>query len=176
MAGAPTHWGSLGASVLGHAVLIAAAAGVGFLVHRDAPPAQVPRPVSRAADAPATSGQTLQLFEANGGTAAAVGEAIPLETADPRYRPYLIGVQRRIWERWHAPAPTGAGPALGTLVVEFTLTRSGRLAATGVSEPSGNPALDRAALAAVERADPFSPLPESIAGDALRVRARFRYD
>ena len=60
--------------------------------------------------------------------------------------------------------------------MEFTLTRSGRLAASEVRETSGTPALDRAALEAVARAVPFRPLPDSIAGASMRVRARFVYD
>jgi outer membrane biosynthesis protein TonB len=45
-----------------------------------------------------------------------------------------------------------------------------------VLETSGVPALDRAALDAVARAVPFTPLPASIAGVSMRVRARFVYD
>jgi protein TonB len=101
---------------------------------------------------------------------------VQLDSADPRYRPYLAAVKRRIWERWTRPEPAAELPERGTLVVEFTLTRSGALARSGVLEPSGTPALDRAALEAVARAVPFTPLPTSIAGDALRVRARFTYD
>jgi len=105
------------------------------------------------------------------------GEAtVALDTADPRYRPYLSGVKQRIWDRWDAPALPEGQEARGALVVEFTLTRSGRLAASGVYETSGVPALDRAALDAVARAVPFTPLPDSIAGTAMRVRARFVYD
>jgi TonB family protein len=103
-------------------------------------------------------------------------DIVSLDTADPRYRPYLVGVKRRIWERWNAPELPQGATARGALVVEFTLTRSGRLATSGVSETSGVPALDRAALAAVARAVPFTPLPASIAGESMRVRARFVYD
>jgi protein TonB len=104
------------------------------------------------------------------------GAAVALDTADPRYRPYLAGVKRRIWECWDVPAPPRGGSVRGTLVVEFTLTRSGRVDAAAVSDPSGVPAFDRAALEAVARAGPYPPLPASIAGSALRVRARFVYD
>jgi TonB family protein len=96
--------------------------------------------------------------------------------ADPRTTAYLSGVKRRIWERWHAPHLPDGPEARGALVVEFTLTRSGRLAAAGVSESSGVPALDRAALDAVAAAVPFTPLPASILGESMRVRARFVYD
>ena len=81
--------------------------------------------------------------------------AVALDTADPLYRPYLIGVKRRIWERWSTPVmPKNSAPK-GVLLVEFTLARSGRLSSSGVRETSGFPALDRAALDAVVRAAPF---------------------
>ena len=175
MEGRLARWAPLGASLLGHAAL-AAALAAGLLVPRDAPREPVPIPVRRAADPPLPAGPALRLLapaEADAVRGPAEGGAIPLDTADARYRPYLAGVQRRIWERWHAPE---GAPATGALVVEFTLTRSGRVAATDVREQSGSPALDRAALAAIAGAAPFLPLPEAIAGDTLRVRARFVYD
>ena len=137
-------------------------------------------PVKRAVDLPAPAGRRLrvEVGEPAPGVPTGGSEEAPvsLDTADPRYRPYLSGVKQRIWERWNAPALPEGRTARGALVVEFTLTRSGRLAASGVFETSGVPALDRAALDAVARAVPFTPLPASIAGDAMRVRARFVYD
>jgi TonB family protein len=103
------------------------------------------------------------------------GEAIALDTADPRYRPYLLGVRERIWQRWEVPRGHAGGGG-GTLVIDFLLTRAGTLAAAAVSAPSGVGAFDRAALAAVASAAPFAPLPASIAGARLRVRARFVYE
>jgi TonB family protein len=136
--------------------------------------------VNRAVDLPAPVGRRLrvEVGEPAPGLSPTEPDAatVALDTADPRYRPYLSGVKRRIWERWSAPGLPEGAVALGALVVEFTLTRSGRLAASGVYETSGVPALDQAALDAVARAVPFTPLPDSIAGDSMRVRARFVYD
>ena len=137
-------------------------------------------PVKRAVDLPVPAVRRLRVEvgePASGLPLTGSDEAtVALDTADPRYRPYLSGVKERIWERWSAPVLTEGLPARGALVVEFTLTRSGRLAASGVYETSGVPALDRAALDAVARAVPFTPLPASIAGASMRVRARFVYD
>ena len=97
--------------------------------------------------------------------------AVALDTADPRYRPYLTGVKQRIWERWTPRSCPEGAAAQGALVVEFTLTRSGRLAASGVRETSGVPALDRAALDAVAARRPV----HAAAGlDRRRVDARAR--
>lgn len=136
--------------------------------------------MKRAVDPPVPAGGRLRVEidePARRPPPAGSAEAVvALDTADPRYRPYLSGVKQRIWDRWNAPALPEGLEARGALVVEFTLTRSGRLAASGVYETSGVAALDRAALDAVARAVPFTPLPASIAGESLRVRARFVYD
>jgi TonB family protein len=172
----------LALSLAGHAVLIAAVAGAGHLARpaATAGPGRV-IPVARAADerdrVPAPRRLVLETGDPQPpGPPASVEGAVPLDTADPRYRPYLVGVKERIRRLWSAPSLPAGAAASGALVVEFTLTRSGRLAASAVRETSGVPALDRAALDAVVRAFPFGPLPASIAGESLRVRARFVYD
>jgi len=171
----------LALSLVGHAALLAVLAGAGFSAGRAAhPDAERVVPVKRAADLPGSAGRRLHIEV--GESAHEIPQAgsdeavVALDTADPRYRPYLVGVKQRIWERWNAPVPAAGLAARGALVVEFTLTRSGRLAASTVRETSGVPALDRAALDAVARAVPFTPLPASIAGESMRVRARFVYD
>jgi len=168
-------------SLVCHAALLVFLAGAGFIargpVHEDA---ERVVPVKRAVDPPRAVGPRLRVEP--GEPASEMPQAFPgeavvaLDTADPRYRPYLIGVKERIWKRWRAPVLPEGAAAQGALVVEFTLTRSGRLVASSVRETSGVPALDRAALEAVARAIPFTPLPASIAGDSMRVRARFVYD
>ena len=166
----------IAASLLGHAALLAAVAGAGFIARPAAAPLTSVFPVRRAPDVPAAGAQ-LRLDAVEPGAGVGAGETtVPLDTADPRYRPYLIEVRRRIRERWDAAALPGGAAARGALVVEFTLSRGGGLVAADVREPSGHPALDRAALDAVARAVPFEPLPESIAGPSLRIRARFLYD
>jgi len=168
-------------SLAGHAALLALFAGAGFIAGRAAH-ADEERvvPVKRAVDRPESAAPRLRVAvgePASEAPPAGSGEAVvALDSADPRYRPYLVGVKQRIWERWNAPVFPQGQAARGALVVEFTLTRTGRLAASEVREPSGVPALDRAALDAVARAVPFMPLPASIAGESMRVRARFVYD
>lgn len=179
MGGQLTRWTPVAASLLGHAALIAILALAGVFAGPATLPDPSVTPVHRAADAPEQPGARLSLGTPGGDDFAPApleDVAVALDTADPVYRPYLLGVKRRIWECWNAPAFVAGRSARGTLIVEFTLARSGRLAASGVCNPSGVPALDRAALEAVARAEPFPPLPATIAGDKLRVRARFVYD
>lgn len=177
MGGRLTRGAPLAASLLGHVALLAAFAATGLFTPPAARPPPAPVSVSRAPDAAAPPGFRLVLrAPATEEPAAPEDTVVSLDSADPRYRPYLAVVRRRIWERWHTPLVPAGRPIRGTLVVEFTLTRSGRLAAADVSEPSGVAALDRAALEAVARSVPFAPLPDTIAGAELRVRARFTYD
>ena len=171
----------LALSLVGHAALLAVLAGAGFIVGgRARPDVERVVPVKRAVDLPVPAGRRLRVEvgePASGLPPIESDEAtVTLDTADPRYRPYLSGVKQRIWDCWNAPALAEGLAAQGSLVVEFTLTRSGRLATSGVYESSGVPALDRSALEAVARAGPFTPLPASIAGASMRVRARFVYD
>ena len=171
----------LALSLLGHAALLGVLAGAGSVAGPAAQPdAERVVAVRRAPDLSVPAARRLSVAVGepapDAPTAAADDAAVPLDSADPRYRPYLSGVKRRIWERWNAPVLPSGATARGVLVVEFTLTRSGLLAASGVRETSGSPALDRAALEAVARAVPFTPLPASIGGASMRVRARFVYD
>jgi TonB family protein len=180
--GARTALGApLALSLAGHAAVVAVLAGVWFVAGSPVnTEAERVIPVRRAVADPGTDARRLRVdFSDSASGAPSAGPddaAVALDTTDPLYRPYLIGVKQRIWERWSAPAITGGKVAQGSLVVEFTLTRRGRLAAAGVLETSGIAALDRAALAAVEGAVPFAPLPASIPGESMRVRARFVYD
>lgn len=102
--------------------------------------------------------------------------AIPLETADPRYRDYLRRVRKRIWNRWLWPDPAAAPTAGARLQVEFSLARAGVVSAARVRETSGSRALDQAALEAVRRAGPFAPFPATINRRSLTIRAHFAYE
>lgn len=55
--------------------------------------------------------------------------------------------------------PPGAGRAQGNVVVSLTVARSGQLVAVGIAKSSGNPALDQAAVSAVQRAGRFPAAP-----------------
>lgn len=55
--------------------------------------------------------------------------------------------------------PRGAGRAQGNVVVSLTVARSGQLVAVGIAKSSGNPALDQAAVSAVQRAGRFPAAP-----------------
>ncbi len=61
--------------------------------------------------------------------------------------------------RRFAPSSRSIAGTSGTVVVRLSISPSGALASIGVSQSSGSPALDRAALATVRAAAPFPPPP-----------------
>lgn len=83
--------------------------------------------------------------KANDGGSAAVGK-------------YPGQVQSKVTRA--AKYPAKAKGAKGEAEVRFTLDAGGRVLKLSLARSSGNAALDAAALAAVERAAPFPPIPE----------------
>jgi protein TonB len=64
--------------------------------------------------------------------------------------------------------PSGADGS-GTVLVNFTVDRSGQVIARSVARSSGNSAFDQEALAMVARASPFPPVPAAIAGASVHL-------
>jgi protein TonB len=60
--------------------------------------------------------------------------------------------------------PTQAHGAAGTVVVQFTLDRQGKVIATALTKSSGNSVLDREALEILHRASPFPEFPQAKPG------------
>ena len=78
---------------------------------------------------------------------------------------YAAGLAGRL--RSHTSFPSGA-PS-GTVVVHFSVDRSGRLLARTLVRSSGSSLLDAAALASVDRAAPFPPFPPGMTRSRLEV-------
>jgi TonB family protein len=103
---------------------------------------------------------------------AAVGEGIPLDTDDPRYVSYFQIVKAQLFPIW---ASMGSRiPGEGRLTLRFTIMKNGSLGGYEFLASSGAPELDRIAVAALQRAAPFYPLPEA-GGSALPVIVEFVY-
>lgn len=66
-------------------------------------------------------------------------------------------------------------PLKGTVVVRFTLDPSGAIVSREVAESSGSKVLDDAALASIDRAAPFPPMPESISDATMVVSVPFKF-
>jgi protein TonB len=64
--------------------------------------------------------------------------------------------------------PSGADGS-GTVMIVFTVNRSGHVIGKSVTRGSGNSAFDQEALAMVARASPFPPVPPAIAGSSVHL-------
>ena len=64
--------------------------------------------------------------------------------------------------RRYATYPADGGGASGTVQVSVTIDRNGRLLSRRLGGSSGSPALDRAAMAIIERAQPFPHFPSAM--------------
>jgi protein TonB len=67
----------------------------------------------------------------------------------------------------HYPPAARAAHVEGVVMVHFVMARSGKLVSAEIARSSGRPALDREALALMDRAQPLPPMPDTMAGDVL---------
>jgi protein TonB len=63
----------------------------------------------------------------------------------------------------------------GTVLVRFTVGPKGEVLSRTIERSSGSKLLDDAAMAALDRAAPFPPLPQAIASGPLEVQVPFRF-
>ena len=110
-----------------------------------------------------------------GGRGGIEGEPIPLDTKDPRYTDYFDKIRRRIRANWIYPREAGERGIGGQLLIEFVIAKDGHLAAIDLRHSSGVEILDRFALNAVKLAQPFPPVPDSVAKVALPIAGIFTY-
>jgi TonB family protein len=96
------------------------------------------------------------------------GGAAGLDTGDPDFRRYFGIIKDRVYGAWrYPPGITGTY----RLSLSFVLQRDGAAHSVRVIS-STNHALDRSALAAIQRAAPFPPIPEKfrqLAGEPLTM-------
>jgi TonB family protein len=110
-----------------------------------------------------------------GGRGGVEGEPTPLGTSEPKYRDYFNKVRERIKAKWVYPRPAGERGIEGELLIEFHIAKDGSLEFIELRRSSGTALLDEAALNAVEQAQPFPPVPDSVAKQSLAINGAFRY-
>ncbi|MGH6866107.1 MAG: energy transducer TonB [Methyloceanibacter sp.] len=64
---------------------------------------------------------------------------------------------------------------VGTAVVRLTVAASGELVSKRIVKSSGSKALDNAAMASIDRASPFPPIPSDVNRQMLEVSVPFRF-
>jgi periplasmic protein TonB len=94
------------------------------------------------------------------------------EGGDTTQRRAYLGQVRKTLERSKVnPRSTHSG----TVLVRFTVGPKGELLSRTIQQSSGSKILDDAAMAALDRAAPFPPLPQEIARGPLEVQVPFRF-
>jgi protein TonB len=64
---------------------------------------------------------------------------------------------------------------VGTAVVHFVVDSSGRVVSREISLSSGSKILDDAAIASIDKASPFPPMPQTLQRDAMDVSVPFKF-
>jgi protein TonB len=110
-----------------------------------------------------------------GGHGGVEGTPIPLDTPEPRYQDYFNKIRERIKSKWVYPREAGERGIEGELLIEFHITKDGRLDYIALRQSSGVEILDNYAMNAVRFAEPFPPVPDDISKGTLAVNGQFRY-
>jgi len=110
-----------------------------------------------------------------GGRGGVEGEPIPLDTQDPKYQDYFNQIRERIKAKWIYPREAGERGIGGQLMIEFHISRDGRLALVELRRSSGVEILDDYAVRAVQLAQPFPPVPAALAKAVLPISGLFTY-
>ncbi len=98
------------------------------------------------------------------------------DTMGVDFGPYLQRVLHDVKENWYNAIPESAQMKHGNLIIEFAITKDGKVAGMRLVVPSGDVPLDRAAWAGITASDPFPPLPSEFGGQYLALRFRFFYN
>jgi TonB family protein len=107
------------------------------------------------------------------------GLEILSDTMGVDFGPYMKRLHFTVQSSWDPLIPESALPPImrkGVVVIEFSITKDGRVMGMKLISGSGDVSLDRAAWAAITNAIPLPNLPKDFAGDYLQIRARFYYN
>lgn len=99
----------------------------------------------------------------------------PLSGDPDEIRKYLQDLMRQLKRHKTYPAALKKAKTEGTVELQFTIDRSGRLVASAVKRSSGHPELDRAALEMLANASPLPPIPAFLDRSALSLSIPVEY-
>jgi TonB family protein len=98
------------------------------------------------------------------------------DTQGVNFDPYLQRVLHDVKMNWYSAVPESQRMKHGNLVIEFAITKDGKVAGMKLVATSGDVPLDRAAWAGIVGSNPFPPLPTEFGGQFLALRFRFFYN
>ena len=110
-----------------------------------------------------------------GGRGGIEGEAIPLDTPEPKFQDYFNQVRERIKSKWIYPYEAASRGIEGELQIEFGIAKTGELQFIEKRASSGIDILDDYAMRAVQLASPFPPVPDALSKGGLPINGIFRY-
>lgn len=100
--------------------------------------------------------------------------------SDPQgvdFRPYLKRILAIVRRNWFAVIPESARfGRRGRTIIQFSISKDGRVPKLVITGPSGTESLDRAAVAGISASNPFPPLPAEFKGDVVRLQFGFSYN
>jgi TonB family protein len=135
-----------------------------FLSAQTTPPSTEQKPESPANSSDQSAGNTIEVLT---------------DTQGVDFGPYLKRVVDVVRRNWYELIPESARAPVnkkGKVVVEFAITKEGRVAGMQIIGPSGDIALDRAAYRGITSSSPFPPLPSEFSGQYVALRFHFYYN
>jgi TonB family protein len=98
------------------------------------------------------------------------------DTRGVDFSAYLQGVLHNVRQNWYNAIPESAQRKHGNVIIEFAITKVGKVEGMKLVTGSGDIPLDRAAWASIAGSDPFPALPSDFGGQYLALRLRFFYN
>jgi TonB family protein len=101
------------------------------------------------------------------------------DTMGVDFGPYLARIVEIVRTNWYHVMPPSVYPPIlkqGKLSLTFFILKDGRMDGLNIQTPSGDVALDRAALASITASHPFPPLPREFPGQNLGLRFYYFYN
>ena len=103
--------------------------------------------------------------------------AILSDTQGYDFGRYLNAVITKVRSNWFSVMPESARLGQkGRVLVRFTIVKDGKVQDLKAVLESGNQALDRAAVAAVQTSNPFPALPDDFKGERIVLQFPFLYN
>jgi protein TonB len=99
---------------------------------------------------------------------------IDLQAVEFKYASYFNKLKEKIRRNWNYPRSSAMRGEQGTVVVQFSILKSGEITDVNVVGSSGYPALDREVRRVLNTIRAF-PLPQSYNKDRIKIRANFQY-
>ncbi len=163
-------------------------------------PPQTPRPVPNF-NTPMTAGSAIEqatqaaaenrghygsgqggdygLSHGKGGAKAADQVEVLTDTMGVDFGPYLTRIVQIVRQNWYSLMPPSVYAPLfkqGKVSLQFSILKDGKTDGLIIHTPSGDVALDRAALGSITASTPFPPLPKEFPGKNLGLRFYYFYN